>query len=476
TTVMQVPMRDIVERRMGIKVIDDVQLTKDLTVFGQVCFSDSTINVYDENTDAYVPLEVRRGTIFIDPNTNFLRCVGCGNNTLAHEAFHWWRHRIYATVRGILRKENHISYRCPTAPSRIHTTRATPSDTDWMEIQANAIAPKILMPRTQTETKVKQLVAFFGYNEGTSDYDTMRRIIDELADFYSVSKQAAKIRMIELGYPEAAEVYNYDVDCFYTSHEITEADAFHEAQTNEDFKALIDMELFHFAEGYFVINTDKYAIQGESGEYRLTDYARENLADCALNFRYDALDLVFALNRESGVMYKQSRTPRPVTIFTPEYNEELVSKALDEVPAALKSFDDAKALGNETVAQILARYMKQKKWNSSTFQTRTGLKSGHYSKTNTNPNRVYELPILVSICVGLDLPHGVSREILEKAGFKLNPAILEQSLYDYILSPAGSRNIPACNEFLQKAAEQRKEKVRPLGSGFYDGDRCKDDE
>lgn len=116
TTVMQVPMRDIVERRMGIKVIDDVQLAKDLTVFGQVCFSDSTIKIYDGNTDAYVPMEVKRKTIFIDPNTVYLRCVGCGYNTLAHEAFHWWRHRIYATVRGILRKEHQISYRCPTAP------------------------------------------------------------------------------------------------------------------------------------------------------------------------------------------------------------------------------------------------------------------------------------------------------------------------------------------------------------------------
>jgi hypothetical protein len=54
-------------------------------------------------------------------------------------------------------------------------------------------------------------------------------------------------------------------------------------------------------------------------------------------------------------------------------------------------------------------------------------------------------------------------------------SVEEELITKLKLSPAGSRNIPACNEFLQKAAEQRKEKVRLLGSGFYDGDRCKDD-
>ena len=468
TTVMQVPIRDIVEKSMGLKVIDNVQITKDLAVFGQICFNNSIIKIYNPEMETYVDIEVNRGTVFIDPNTVFLRCVGCGNNTLAHEAFHWWRHRIYATVHGILRQESHISYRCPTSPAR--ERKAATTDEDWMEIQANAIAPKILMPKKQTEYKIKQLVKEYRYgNYGITNLDILQDIIDELSAFYSVSKQAAKIRMIELGYPEAAEVYNYDKDCFYTSHEITDFDAYRETLINDEFKVLIDMGLFRFSEGCFVINTDKYTIQGDDGNYCLTEYAKDNLDECALNFRYDAIELVFKFNREQGVLYKKQRTPREVNIYAPEYNEELVNRALEEVPAAVKAFDDTQKLEDETVSQTLLRYMNHRKWNSSIFQEKTGLKAGHYSKIKTKPNRVFELPVLVSICIGLNLPHGKSLEVLEKAGFKLNTQILEQHLYNHILSTAGMRNIYACNEFLLAVAKQYKGKVRLLGSIDYDG-------
>ena len=114
------------------------------------------------------------------------------------------------------------------------------------------------------------------------------------------------------------------------------------------------------------------------------------------------------------------------------------------------------------------KYMDQKNWNSAKFQKMTGLSAKQYNNTKNKPNRKFELNILVSICVGLDLDHLKSLEILERAGYKLNGNILEQALYNYILSPSGPRNICACNAFLEEAAENAKEKVRLLGSGYYD--------
>ena len=468
TTVMQVPIKDIVERRMGLTVFDDTQLSRDLQVFGLICFKDSTIKTYDTGSDSFVDRAVKRGDVFIDPQVVYLRCLGCGHNTLAHEAFHWWRHRVYATVRGILRNEGQLIYRCPTTPKRIR--RKAQTNEDWMEIQANAIAPKILMPRAQTESKIKQLIKQYGWDSSECDFEILQTIIDELALFYSVSKQAAKIRMIELGYPEAMEVYNYDSDCNYLSHEITELDAYQEAATNDDFKALLEMGLFRYAEGYFVINTDKYTVQGDDGEYRLTDFARENLADCALNFQYNALDLITEYNRANGVLYKPSRQPRAVQVYTPEYNEKLIDTALLEVSRAQAMFEAAQEFCPETAAQMLMRLMDSKKWNTTIFQQKTGLNAKQYSNTKNKPNRKFDLHIVVSICVGLDLPHGVSIDILRLAGYTLNPAVLEHSLYNHILMSATMRNIYACNEFLKAAAEKYKQKVTLLGSGDYDGE------
>lgn len=467
TSVMPVPIKEIVQERMQLNVIDNVHLTKDMVVFGQICFNDSTIKVYNSEKDKYENMPVTRGTVFVDPNVAYMRCVGCANNTLAHEAFHWWKHRVYATVQSILRKESQISYRCPTAPSHVKRKDAN-SDSDWMEIQANAIAPKILMPRDQTLHKTKELMDYFKYEEGSGDLDALKDVIDSLADFYNVSKQAAKIRLLEFGYPEAAAVYDYANECSYPSHEITQIDAYHEFLKNEDFKTLIDMELFRYAEGYFVINTEKYIQRASDGEYLLTEYARENLADSALTFNYDIYDVIFEFNKASGVMYRKQRAPRDIKIYEPKYNEELIEKALQEVPIALKKYKEAISLGDDTVAQTLMKYMAQKNWNSAKFQEMTGLSAKQYNNTKNKPNRKFELNILVSICVGLDLDHLKSLEILERAGYKLNVNILEQALYNYILSPSGPRNIYACNAFLEEAAENAKEKVRLLGSVFYD--------
>ena len=467
TTVMPVPIREIVQERMQLNVIDNVHLTKDLVVFGQICFNDSTIKVYNSEKDMYENMPVTRGTVFVDPNVSYLRCIGCTNNTLAHEAFHWWKHRVYATVQAILHKESQISYRCPTAPSHIEKKGAN-TDSDWMEIQANAIAPKILMPKEQTLRKTKELMDYFKYNEGADDLNALKAVIDSLADFYNVSKQAAKIRLLEFGYPEAAAVYDYANECYYQSHEINQVDAYYEVLKNEDFKTLIDMELFRYAEGYFVINTEKYIQRASDGEYLLTEYARENLADCALIFNYDIYDVIFEFNKQRGVMYRKQRAPRDLKLYYPQYNEKLANRALEEVPEALKKYQDAIALGDETVAQTLMRYMNQKKWNSSKFQEKTGLSAKQYNNIKNKPNRNFELNTLVSICVGLDLPQGKSFEVLRRAGYELKPEVLEHVLYSHILSTAGMRNICACNAFLEEAAEKAKETVRLLGSGFYE--------
>jgi hypothetical protein len=109
---MPVPMKEIA-KKMGLTIITDTHLTKDLSVFGQICFADGEINTYNEEQSCYIKTSVKRGTIFIDPNTYFLRCLGCVNNTIAHEAFHWERHRVYATVKNILTKKHIVAQRCP---------------------------------------------------------------------------------------------------------------------------------------------------------------------------------------------------------------------------------------------------------------------------------------------------------------------------------------------------------------------------
>lgn len=41
------------------------------------------------------------------------RNLGCVNNTISHEACHWYRHHVYAAIKSILKGENFIACRLP---------------------------------------------------------------------------------------------------------------------------------------------------------------------------------------------------------------------------------------------------------------------------------------------------------------------------------------------------------------------------
>jgi hypothetical protein len=45
--------------------------------------------------EQYEPLELKRGTILVDPNVFFQRNVGSLNNTIVHECVHWHLHEKY---------------------------------------------------------------------------------------------------------------------------------------------------------------------------------------------------------------------------------------------------------------------------------------------------------------------------------------------------------------------------------------------
>jgi hypothetical protein len=349
------------------------------------------------------------------------------------------------------------------------------SGEDWMEWQANGIAPKILMPKIPTMRKIKEVATAHGYIDSYEpDHVKLMAIIDELAAFYQVSKQAAKIRMIELGYPEAMEVYNYDFNCTLLSNEITLADSYAEYETNEDFKTLFDMGLFRNVEGYFVIDTPEYRTESVDGGYTLTQYARENLAESTLNFEYNIAEL-FEFNRANGVLYREklkreARTPQG--IFAPKYNQAIIDKALEKVDALQKEIDALKAFFGETASQTIKRLMENQKpkWNRSIFSTKTGLNGGLFSKINTVRDKQLKLPVIVSICVGLGLPQEISHQLIKQAGIHLRSDNIEEVFYTRVISGVLPNDIHAINAVVDELnAKNSDAKIRPLGSQMYDG-------
>jgi hypothetical protein len=170
-TPMAVPIEDIVEKAMGLRLIKGGRLTDNFGVFGQICFSEGKVKIFDILTGAEREEDVERGTIIIDLQTYWERNLGCVNNTIAHEAFHWHRHRVYAAMRGILNGEKVIAQRCPSKSSKPYDSdeEAIWTDEDRMEWQANHVAPRILMPIQTYKLKIAELYAKYGYYDNVTD-------------------------------------------------------------------------------------------------------------------------------------------------------------------------------------------------------------------------------------------------------------------------------------------------------------------
>lgn len=197
---MAVPIVDITKNKMGLIIIEE-RLTEDFSIFGQMCFTSGLAEIYNRDEEEYREIHVKRGTMIIDPDTLFQRNQGCMNNTIAHESVHWFKHRNYHILQSVLDGRQSVAFRCPTnhvSEDLVNTW----SDEDWMEWQANGIAPRILMPKQTVGLVFERLMKESKGNPFIAArlMPPTRWVIEQLADFYKVSKQSAEIRLRELGH------------------------------------------------------------------------------------------------------------------------------------------------------------------------------------------------------------------------------------------------------------------------------------
>ncbi|RJQ40419.1 MAG: ImmA/IrrE family metallo-endopeptidase [Nitrospiraceae bacterium] len=197
---MEIPIETIARDKMNLSV-EHVNITEDLSIYGQIFFTEGGAEVYKPDTDEFIVVKVKRGTVFIDPNVFFMRNLGCERNTLAHECLHWFKHKAYHTLQNLNSNKMAAACKCPTE-QKAEAKSAQWTDEDWMEWQANGIAPKILMPKDMFRIQADKNKYLKKLSPKDSEYSQryLELAVAELADFFKVSKQSATIRLKELGY------------------------------------------------------------------------------------------------------------------------------------------------------------------------------------------------------------------------------------------------------------------------------------
>jgi len=197
---MPVPIEQIAKEKLHLD-IKELHLTEDLSILGQMCFTDGLVEIYDPDEDEYREILVKAGTMIIDPDTYLKRNLGTKRNTIAHECVHWIYHRRYYQAISVIEKDLAVAHRCPVE-IKDEKFNEKWTDEDWMEWQANGIAPRILIPKQTVEEAYDMIKKQSEQNAFVSAglLPQNKWIVEQFAGFYQVSKQSAVIRLQELGY------------------------------------------------------------------------------------------------------------------------------------------------------------------------------------------------------------------------------------------------------------------------------------
>ena len=259
-----VPIDYIAENVLGLVVLDNCTVSSDNNVLGQICFANNVVN----------GLQVKASTIVLNKPALDLRGKGCRQFTLAHELYHFWRHKYYLTLKNLVDGEElfflDVSNKCDEEDKE-----------KWLEWQADKVASRILMP---SSAFTNRLVAYYGkYEFMTKNYndETLYEISKAIARDYGVSRIAAAIRIKELNvFTDGMDVVNYQPE--YTiihfessSNSITHYR--HKSNNNTLYRYNVSKELVELASDNESISITREALNMLQEEDRYNDLIKEDL-------------------------------------------------------------------------------------------------------------------------------------------------------------------------------------------------------
>lgn len=456
-----VPVETIVSE-MGLSIHQE-KLTIDNSVFGKMVFKDTDVEVIED--EQLVSKHFNKGSILVDKDVVFKRNVGSYNNTVIHECVHWELHKVFHEVKMVLDKD-HSQVSSWTEENLADSSMWT--SLDWMEWQANGIAPRILMPKVQTRIKIRELFQTLTLvNPDISRSELVQEVVDNLATFFEVSRQAAKIRMIDLGFKEANGVYNYLDDRYMhnfafeleafdkgSSYTITSNDLCFEYCFNESFRQIIDRNMFIYVDNHLCLKDKKFIYMTKDGPI-MTDYAYEYMDECCLIFKVKSKNFT-SISNETYYDYVLNRGVTKESEIKADFVDILQNPSLmDQLPPL-----DMMKLGkkiSELLKELpfefsgtLRSHRKRKNCTQPFLAKLVGITERTLRDYETLEDNLPRLELTLSFCFALKLRPELSDDMIKKAGHQLTISPPHQ-VYKMLLSTSYYKPLSEINSILQAA-------------------------
>jgi len=453
---------DILAKNMGLNIITR-SISKDKTIFGQIFFSDAIVELYNEDKEEYEKVKISKNTILVDSKAAYLRSLGSRNMTIAHECVHAYYHRKTFLFAQIFSKDLYY-IECQIDGTMKNTKSNTSAE--WMEIQANGLAPYILMPRESFEKHARSL--FDHYHQFSKiGSNSVNLVIDELASIYGVTIYAARKRLIDLGFERAVGAYNW-IDGHYVrpytfksgtlasdeTFTISYKDVYKKVISDKRVFAEIFQNAYVFVENHLCLNHPDFIEKDNSGDLRLSDYALNNMDECCVKFKYKTINgfsgdsnlgLISYLSRdvskEIEFDLEISKTPKSkadATIFNQRYRKHTENTA-----------EVLKAISGMNIGQIIEYLMKYLDITITELEDDSGVSERTIRRYIKGDNIVPTKRIVVAILRALNVSPRIYDYAVRQAGITFREGHPEDTALLNVLINMRGASVRDVNNFLR---------------------------
>lgn len=460
-TPMKLPLKDIVTA-MGLTACSG-NLSDG--VFGKCYFIDQRYK--DKNGTIQV---IKRGTILCDKNAFFMNGVGSLSNTIIHECVHWDLHRRFFAFMHLLNPKL-SAIACATLDSNAPIlSPSLQEEYKWMEWQANALTPRILMPAEMTKLKYEQIRAEIVSGGETDLIKVYEETIRRLSDFFGVTLTSAKIRLLELGYDGLKGIHDY-VDSkptkpyLYNATKIkkeqTFSAGFYEAIANNalnlKLRECLEKRTIVYASGFFVINSRKYTYRDkETGRQELTDYALRHMDECCLVFDHEHKSTAEYSDRYYSMCYlcrRQGGKVNSKISAEDRHNSALLDEAetdadygdeFGEIQHATRLVKEMNGLFSAALQYLMNEF----KFSKASLMRETRIDDHKITKFLTDDNVLPTKKEVLAICAGMHLHPVVGNRLLQIASCQLNWGNEQDGMYNFLMNQCFDEGLDAWNERL----------------------------
>lgn len=435
----------VLARAMGMNIMY-AHLSQNGKVRSKLILDERDTTVYDKSFQRKI-LNIVKPTILVEES---IKDTNEEQNAVIHECVHVYLHNLFYELQSYYRRA--VGRKTPEFSGYFYS-KTQQACVKWMETQANSIPRYIQMPEEQTTDVI---LSFFARVPGEPDWDDYRRLIDLVKWKFGVARNAAKKRIIELGWKEVRGVYVYNVTGYVEDHDIDfripeeytytlSLRHISEVYVNcEVFAELVRSKKFIYVDGHVVINSDQY-IRRENGIILgLTHHAKRNMAECCIDFKmvYAEFDYSYTY----GELHKDELTE--ITQDNRSFSDEQRRKirmALYEITEESDKLA-ASSAPNE-FARAVQFHMERCGVTSDQVADRSGM--GVNTVNKMRGGKKVKLETILAFCTALELEESFRVDLMQKAHVEFDMNNPAHRLYVTIIDLMPKANVFQINDLLR---------------------------